>query len=109
MAHFRFLSVKEIIMVSIIDHMVICGTVLMLALMILLSMPKSMMRSVLMEVLGWVGAVLAGIYVVSPIDAIPDFIPVVGWFDDGGALIAGIASGVMAMIGRSDRKKLQEG
>ncbi|MDB5034723.1 MAG: hypothetical protein JWQ98_1964 [Chlorobi bacterium] len=33
-----------------------------------------------------VGIVLAVIYIVSPVDAIPDVIPVVGWLDDLGVL-----------------------
>lgn len=39
-------------------------------------------------------AVIAGAlaYVVSPIDIIPDFIPVLGWLDDGIVLAAVIAS-----------------
>jgi len=40
---------------------------------------------------GWAKAIIIGaiIYVISPIDAIPDFIPVVGWVDDIG--IVGLA------------------
>ncbi len=30
-----------------------------------------------------VALVAAGIYILSPIDIIPDFIPLVGWMDDG--------------------------
>ena len=32
-------------------------------------------------------AVLAMLYVISPLDLIPDFIPVVGWLDDLGVLV----------------------
>jgi len=27
--------------------------------------------------------VLGGLYIISPIDLIPDFIPIIGWVDDG--------------------------
>lgn len=33
----------------------------------------------------------AAIYVVSPIDLIPDFIPILGWVDDGGVIVGTIA------------------
>lgn len=77
-------------MVSIINSMVYCGTVLIVAFMILLSMPKSMLRSVLLETLGWLGAALAALYVVSLIDMIPDFIPVAGFIDDVGAIVGAL-------------------
>ena len=35
-------------------------------------------------------AAAAALYVVSPIDLLPDFIPIVGWIDDAGAAIAGL-------------------
>lgn len=30
---------------------------------------------------------LAGLYGLSPIDVIPDFIPLIGWADDGGVIV----------------------
>ena len=32
-------------------------------------------------------AVLAMLYVIAPLDLIPDFIPVIGWLDDLGVLV----------------------
>lgn len=37
--------------------------------------------------------ILAVVYVVLPIDAVPDFIPVIGWLDDAGVL--GFAAAVL--------------
>ncbi|WNI14467.1 YkvA family protein [Actinacidiphila sp. ITFR-21] len=44
-------------------------------------------------------AALALIYLVSPVDAIPDFIPVLGWTDDG-AVALWFVSGVVRESGR---------
>lgn len=40
----------------------------------------------------WAIAAIIGaiIYVVSPIDAVPDFIPVAGWLDDGAVVTAAV-------------------
>ena len=40
----------------------------------------------------WAIAAIIGaiIYVVSPIDAVPDFIPVAGWLDDGAVVAAAV-------------------
>ena len=86
---------------------VICGTVLVLALMILLAMPKSYLRNFLVQILGWLMTAFCGVYVVSPVDAIPDFIPVIGWIDDVGAIVAGLTSGAMAMSAGSDNRRLK--
>jgi len=38
------------------------------------------------------------IYIISPIDFIPDFIPVIGWIDDIIALLIAISIGVKLFI-----------
>lgn len=35
----------------------------------------------------WILMILALVYIISPLDAIPDAFPLLGWVDDGGALI----------------------
>ncbi len=45
-------------------------------------------------------AVLALVYAVSPVDAVPDLIPFVGWIDDGLVLWFGLSQAWKAMRGR---------
>ncbi len=45
-------------------------------------------------------AVLAVVYAVSPIDLLPDVIPIIGWIDDGLVLWFGLSQALKAM-GRS--------
>ena len=47
----------------------------------------------------WAIAAIIGaiIYVVSPIDAVPDFTPVAGWLDDG-AVVTAVVKGLEEVI-----------
>ena len=45
-------------------------------------------------------AVLAVVYAISPVDAVPDIIPIVGWLDDGLVLWFGLSQAWKAMRGR---------
>lgn len=42
----------------------------------------------------WIPLILAAIYTVSPVDLVPDVIPVVGWLEDALFLIVGGLNGV---------------
>ena len=39
------------------------------------------------KILNWILIIILGLYILSPLDFIPDVIPVIGWIDDLGALI----------------------
>jgi len=43
--------------------------------------------------------VLAIVYVISPIDLVPDFVPILGWLDDGLILWFGLSQALQAMRG----------
>lgn len=38
----------------------------------------------------WVIGLLSVLYIASPIDLIPDFIPIIGWIDDLFVFVAGL-------------------
>ena len=42
----------------------------------------------------WIPLILALIYTVSPIDLVPDFIPIVGWLEDALLLLVGGLNGI---------------
>lgn len=44
-----------------------------------------------------IGAVLLALYVISPIDLIPDTLPIIGWMDDATMLTLGIA-GLLKLV-----------
>ena len=58
----------------------------------------------------WAIAAIIGaiIYVVSPIDAVPDFIPVAGWLDDGAVVAAAIGALGTVIASYLDYKKEKE-
>lgn len=49
----------------------------------------------------WVWAIICGLYAISPIDIIPDVIPVVGWADDALAVVGGGLNLLQATVAKS--------
>jgi hypothetical protein len=57
--------------------------------LVLLAIPQTRLKSTLTEILAWFGFLGASGLVVSPVDLIPDVLPIIGWTDDlGYALLA---------------------
>ena len=85
-------------MFETIRLLIICGTVLLVGFAVLLAMPKSKLRSVVMPVVGAGLAIVCGIYAISPIDVLPEaFLGPFGLIDDVGAVVLGIASARAAL------------
>jgi uncharacterized membrane protein YkvA (DUF1232 family) len=84
-----------------------CGTALLLAFMALLSAPKSKLRAVLLQVVGWLVVVFCVLYGISPVDILPEaFLGPFGLVDDIGAVAVAIGAGAAAMQANRDLKEL---
>jgi len=76
-----------------------CGTLLVLAMFVLAHLPKSPLRTMLVQISGWATAALCGAYIAAPVDLLPEILvpPPFGFLDDLIALIFGIMSARSAM------------
>jgi uncharacterized membrane protein YkvA (DUF1232 family) len=90
-------------MFEIIKLMMLCGTGIVIAFVVLLAMPKSELRSVLMPIVGWAFAIFAGVYCLSPVDVVPEIVAgPFGLIDDIGVAIAGFAAAKAAMKAKDE-------
>ena len=78
------------------------GFALIALVLVLLAIPQTRFKSMLTEFLSWLGFVGVSGLVVSPIDLIPDVIPVIGWADDAGYVLLALAC---AYIGWKQRQR----
>ena len=84
--------------------LLLCGTVLGIVFVILLALPQSKLRDVLMPIVGWTMALFCGAYCLSPFDICPEaFLGPFGLVDDVGALVTGIAAARTAMAASKSR------
>ena len=61
--------------------------------LVLLAIPQTRLKSTLTEILAWFGFLGASGLVASPVDLIPDFLPVIGWTDDLGYALLAVVCG----------------
>lgn len=90
-------------MIELLQTIVICFTVLGALFLILLALPKSHLRSVFLEICGWLGAGTSAVAVVSPVDMIPEVLFPVGMLDDVAYLVVGILCALFAYRQRINR------
>jgi uncharacterized membrane protein YkvA (DUF1232 family) len=96
-------TLKELLRISC------CGCFGLLALfLILLALPQSRLRYYVLRMLAIVFftvAVLLGLYILSPMDIVPDVIPALGQLDDIVALVGVVMSAISAYTAwRSSRQ-----
>lgn len=87
---------------SLLKIVAVCGTVLFLAFMVLLSLPQCRLRAVGVECSKWALAVGLALLVPSPVDVIPDVVPGIGWLDDVGYIAGAVCAAKSAL---NDRRK----
>lgn len=51
----------------------------------------------------WIWAILCGLYAISPVDIIPDVVPVVGWADDLLAVVGGGLNLIQANLAQTNQ------
>lgn len=85
--------------------------IVLIAFMALIAWPDSRLRGFFLQVAGWLIngiAALCLIYVISPLDIVPDAIPLAGQIDDLGALVLMVGSLVTGYKSiQAGRKSLQ--
>lgn len=77
--------------------LVVVGAVLLGLVLILLALPGSRFRKVLSTVFFSIAGLL-GVYIVSPLDLIPDLIPVLGQVDDVLASVLAVISAISGLL-----------
>ncbi len=89
----------------------IIGAAITVIVIILMILPGSRLRKAF-STLFFAIAGLLGIYVISPMDLIPDIIPLLGQSDDALATIHAIVNGIAGILlylkGRSSSPKLED-
>ena len=85
-------------LVSTIQMLIACGTILLVAFGILLSLPDSKLRAFLLPIVGWTVAIFCAVFVISPVDIVPEILlGPAGLVDDLAATVTGIAAARVAM------------
>jgi uncharacterized membrane protein YkvA (DUF1232 family) len=91
-AFFSFLTVATI------------GVLALLALvLVLLAIPQTRLKSTLTELVAWGGFLGASGLIVSPVDVMPDILPIVGWTDDIGYALLALVCGYIGWTQRRRR------
>lgn len=91
----------------------VCFTGTVIIFLILLSIPSSKLKGIALKVFSkilYVFTALTLFYVISPIDLIPEVIPLLGQADDALALVLGVVVFLpMAIISGLEGKKIAKG
>lgn len=85
-----------------------CATVFFIVFLVLMALPQCRLRCVALEMAKWALSVGLILLTVSPLDAIPDVVPVIGWGDDIGYILGAIGAARSALGERKKRQIYEE-
>ncbi|MCX6809595.1 MAG: DUF1232 domain-containing protein [Candidatus Berkelbacteria bacterium] len=89
---------------------VICITALLVVFFVLLALPNSKLRQSILKIysiISLVATIFSAVYIISPVDIIPDVIPVAGQGDDMVAAISGLATAISGYVAWQKSKEKQ--
>lgn len=92
---------------QMLQTLMFCLTLLGIAWVVALSLPKSRLRTVLTEITSWAFLLFTILYCASPLDLVPEAaLGPFGLLDDAGAVFLGYQSFQSAMQARRERQYL---
>lgn len=86
---------------NFMQTIVIAGTVFWGIFIILLALPQSKLRKLFLKIYSLTAYALTGLitlYILNPVDLLPDIIPVLGQVDDAAGVVTAIFTGVAGII-----------
>jgi uncharacterized membrane protein YkvA (DUF1232 family) len=92
---------------SFLKVFVTCGTVFFVVMLVLLSLPQSRLRCAGLEMAKWALACGLLLLLPSPIDVVPDVVPVLGWADDLAYVVGALGAVKGALNERKKRAYLE--
>lgn len=91
-------------MLHLIELLILVGAVVVVTFLILLALPASRLRDLVMPFVAWGFVALCAVYAISPVDILPEVVMgPFGLLDDFGAVVAGIGTAVTTI--RANRQK----
>jgi len=86
----------------------LCGTIFWGLFLILLSLPGSRLRQISLRIYNitcYTITILLGLYIISPVDLIPDVIVGLGQIDDAAGLITAFFTGITGLIAKNQANR----
>lgn len=91
-------------MLELLRLLVIFGGLIAMTFLILLALPQSKLREIVMPFVAWAFIGLCGLYALSPVDVIPEMLlGPFGLVDDFGAVVLGVGTAIATIQAQKRR------